>query len=195
MVRHGRTAWNAAGRFQGHSDVPLSPEGIAEADAAARALAPTRFAGIVSSDLSRAAETASRIARGRDVRVEHDVRLREIAFGKWEGLTWAEITEQFPEASIGNWHDPRGYVPHGGESFDGVKTRVACVLDELRDRPGIWCVVAHAGAIHAALSVLFGPDSRLQGLRLDSGSISRVYFTGGRAEIVTLNDIAHRAVF
>lgn len=193
-MRHGRTAWNAAGRFQGHSDVPLSSEGIAEAEAAARALARIPFAGIASSDLARAAETAARISRGRNVPVERDVRLREIAFGKWEGLTWAEITEQFPEAAIGNWHDPRGYIPHGGESFENVKARVACVLDELRGRSGIRCVVAHAGAIHAALSVLFGGDSPSQGVRLDSGSISRVRFTGGRADVVTLNDVAHLAV-
>src|SRR5689334_17669720 len=95
--RHGRTEWNLAGRVQGQTDVPLDEVGREQARAAAARLASLRPSRIVSSDLSRARDTAAELGRLAGVDVETDVRFRERSFGVREGLTMTEAWEQFPE--------------------------------------------------------------------------------------------------
>jgi broad specificity phosphatase PhoE len=97
-VRHGRTAWNAKRRFQGRTDVPLDAEGLAQARALAAHLSRERFSISLSSDLSRAADTAEAIGASCGVLVEPEPRLREMRFGEWEGLTWNEIVAPPPAA-------------------------------------------------------------------------------------------------
>jgi len=96
LWRHGQTTWNAERRFQGQSDIPLDATGQAQAQRAARLLAGLRPDMIVSSDLSRAANTAAPLARltGLDVILDKD--LRERHGGQWEGLTDTEIRARFP---------------------------------------------------------------------------------------------------
>jgi broad specificity phosphatase PhoE len=98
-VRHGRTAWNAVRRFQGRTDVPLDDEGRAQAQALAAHLASEHFDFALASDLSRATATAAAIGAACGVAVMSEPRLREMNFGAWEGLTWDEITERFPETA------------------------------------------------------------------------------------------------
>jgi broad specificity phosphatase PhoE len=160
----------------------------------ARTLEHVHFDAIVSSDLSRAFETASAVACGRDVVVEKEPRLRETSFGSWEGLTWAQIVERHPEMEHATWHDPRGFLPNGGESFGDVMVRVGVALERLRQRPEERiCAVSHAGAIHAALRVLFGEKSPALGVRLEPTCINRIRFENGEAHVVTLNDVTHLA--
>ena len=94
--RHGQTTYNVERRFQGQSDVPLNEVGLRQAAAAARHLAALRPAAIYSSDLSRASVTAEALARLTGLTVQLDKDLRERSGGSWEGLTEAEIREQFP---------------------------------------------------------------------------------------------------
>ena len=107
VVRHGRTAWNAAGRFQGQSDVPLDDEGRAQARAVGTMLASDAFDRAFASDLSRASETARIVLGERDVSLVLDERLREMRFGEWEGLVWNEIVERFPETAHRSSTTPR----------------------------------------------------------------------------------------
>ena len=95
--RHGRTAWNLAGRVQGQTDVPLDDIGREQAREAAARLASLQPTRIVTSDLSRARETADELGQLTGLTVETDVRLRERSFGVREGLTMTEAWEQFPE--------------------------------------------------------------------------------------------------
>ena len=97
LWRHGRTSWNAEGRAQGHSDIPLDDVGRTQARASATRLASLGPAAIVSSDLRRAADTAAELAAVTGLAVAYDVRLREISFGEREGLTHAESLARFPE--------------------------------------------------------------------------------------------------
>jgi probable phosphoglycerate mutase len=97
MVRHGETAWNAEGRVQGQTDVPLSPVGVAQARAVGAALAGERFAALYASDLSRVRQTAAPAAAALGLEPRLDARLRERHYGKFETLTYAEARERLPE--------------------------------------------------------------------------------------------------
>lgn len=94
--RHGETAYNAEGRFQGQQDVPLNALGEVQAKAAAQTIVEYRPAALVSSDLSRAAATASALAAVTDLPVTYDPDLREIDVGLWSGLLRAELGARWP---------------------------------------------------------------------------------------------------
>lgn len=161
LVRHGATAYNAQRRFQGQSDVPLSEEGRLQAARLAARLREERFERIFTSDLLRARETASAIAAPHALEPIADARLREFAFGAWEGLTWAEILAERPHLSEANWHHAQLYAPEGGENFDAVCARVRSFCDDLVTQEVRSAVaVTHAGTLHALLSVLALPESK-----------------------------------
>jgi broad specificity phosphatase PhoE len=153
-VRHGRTAWNAARRFQGQTDIPLDAEGLAQAQALGVHLRPESFDYAVASDLTRARTTAEAILAGRDLRLELDDRLREMHFGVWEGMTWEQIVARWPELSSRYESSPRHYTPEGGEAWDDLCARVAGVLRRIGDRvapDARVLIVSHAGVMHAML--------------------------------------------
>ena len=91
LIRHGRSTWNAERRWQGWADPPLSPRGIAQAEAAAAALKDVAIQVVVSSDLVRARSTAEIIARAAGVGVSIEPALRERDVGLCSGLTADEI--------------------------------------------------------------------------------------------------------
>jgi broad specificity phosphatase PhoE len=177
-VRHGRTAWNAERRFQGRTDIPLDDEGRAQARALAVHLQRERFDVAIASDLTRAFTTALGIGAASGVTVEAEPRLREMRFGRWEGLTWDEIVAQTPALANASPTSPRSFVPDGGESLDEVAERVRPVLAELtaRLRPdGRALVVSHAGIMHALLRVaLDESDERALGISFLPASIMRL---------------------
>ena len=132
LVRHGESTWNAAGRWQGWADPPLTDLGRAQAEAAAPAAAPVD--AVVSSDLERARVTAELMAAALDigaVHVEPDLRERDV--GDYTGLTRAEIEERWPGAlSQGNAsiaRNPRD--AHFGESIEQLAARVNSALARL----------------------------------------------------------------
>jgi glucosyl-3-phosphoglycerate phosphatase len=160
LWRHGQTVWNAERRFQGQSDIRLDATGQAQAERAARLLAALRPDLIVSSDLSRAAQTAAPLARltGLDVTLDKD--LRERHGGRWEGLTDTEIRTQYP-AEHAAWSPP------DGEPSAVVADRVASVLHRIAEvaaerenaEPGLAVVVSHGAALRLGMSRLLGmPD-------------------------------------
>jgi 2,3-bisphosphoglycerate-dependent phosphoglycerate mutase len=174
--------------------VPLSEEGQAQALALAGALAGANFDRAVSSDLSRAYDTARAICG--EQRVERDPRWREFAFGEWEGLTWEEIVARRPEYGAHASTAAKQYAPPGGETFQAVCARVADALADLRaGGHARVLVVTHAGPLHAMLHTLFGErEAEFQealGVRFTPASITRVRFDSGQAELVQLNDAAH----
>jgi broad specificity phosphatase PhoE len=127
LWRHGQTAWNAEGRFQGHRDVPLDAAGWEQAERAAPYLAAMRPVAIVSSDLARAAQTAAALARITGLSVQFDEDLRERFGGGWEGLTGAEIRASSPPQAVAAW------VPPDGESSSAVADRAASALVRIAD--------------------------------------------------------------
>jgi glucosyl-3-phosphoglycerate phosphatase len=160
LWRHGQTAWNAERRFQGHSDVPLDTTGHEQARGAARYLAAMHPDAIFSSDLVRAAETASYLTELTGLPVQLDKDLRERGGGAWEGLTDAEIRAGYPEAYA-------AWIPPDGESTDAVADRAAAALTRIADGlDGTLAVlVSHGAAINFGISRLLGvpPRARLLG--------------------------------
>jgi broad specificity phosphatase PhoE len=180
-ARHGRTAWNADRRFQGQTDIPLDDEGRAQARALAAHLHVEPFDLAVSSDLSRARVTAETIVAGRAIALEFDPALREMHFGVWEGLTWTEIVERWPELSERYEYSPRHYVPEGGEGWDALCERVEGALRRVTARlhsAGRALLVSHAGVMHAILHVVRSAsgenDEMAVRVRLAPASIVRV---------------------
>lgn len=127
-VRHGETAWNVDTRIQGQLDIALNDKGRWQAERVGRALAEESIARIYASDLVRAHHTALAIARhtlnpqARDVQLHQG--LRERAFGKFEGHTYAAIEAQWPDESR-RWRQREpDFAPEGGESPVQVMHRV-----------------------------------------------------------------------
>jgi 2,3-bisphosphoglycerate-dependent phosphoglycerate mutase len=128
LIRHGETAWNAEGRVQGQTDVPLSATGHAQARAVRAALEGRRFAALYSSDLARVRQTAAPTAAAHGLEVRLEPRLRERHYGKFETLTYAEARERLPaDYARFKAKDP-DYDFGTGESLRAFYERaVACV--------------------------------------------------------------------
>ncbi len=170
LVRHGETEWNREGRFQGQSDIPLSDVGREQARAlrarlSAIAERASLFDGaetaVVSSDLSRAVETATLGfgVPGREHQV--DAALREFRYGIFEGLTRADIDTRFPGQMLTWSRGNRHYAMDGGESRAHVFTRAhAAVTRALAAFPHRQLVVvAHGGVIRQLLFACFGDEA------------------------------------
>jgi broad specificity phosphatase PhoE len=128
LTRHGRAAANDI-MLGGQLDVPLTADGRAEADALGRRLAGVRIDRIVVSPMIRALETAQVVAAGRPIEV--DERLRELDYGRWEGLTYPEIDAVDPALRARWEHDPAATHSPGGESGDDVAGRALSFLVDL----------------------------------------------------------------
>lgn len=158
LWRHGQTTFNAERRFQGQRDVPLNELGLRQAARAARYLAALRPGALYSSDLSRASVTADALARLTGLSVTLDKDLRERSGGSWEGLTEAEIREQFPE-------DYAVWTPADGEPLLAVADRAAGALARIADDlagGSVAVVVSHGAALGLAVSRLLGIPEELR---------------------------------
>jgi probable phosphoglycerate mutase len=158
-IRHGLTDWNVAGRLQGHRDTPINQAGRDQAARCGDVLrglldrAPEEFA-YVSSPLSRARETME-IVRGKlGLPLEGfatDQRLGEIAFGEWEGLTYAEVMQRDPKIVARREADKWNFMPPGGENYRQVAERVGAWFASLgRDT----VATAHGGTGRALIAYL-----------------------------------------
>lgn len=167
--RHGRTAWNATGRYQGQADVPLDDLGRQQAAAAAKMIKELRPTSIIASDLSRASATAAALAAETGLTVDYDQRLREIHVGSWEGLTVEQAREVDPEAveAVAKGIDVRRSPT--GELTSEVAARVAEAFTEIVDRAEDGAVVVatmHGLAGRVGIARFLGIDhTALGGLR------------------------------
>lgn len=135
LVRHGETEWNATGRYQGHLDSPLTPRGMAQAEALGECLAaiPEIIDTVFVSPLGRARETVEIIARnGLLPQAQSDQRLMEVTTGAWDGLTQEDIDAQWPDALNGatpfDWY----FRSPDGESYDAARVRALSWLNDVR---------------------------------------------------------------
>jgi glucosyl-3-phosphoglycerate phosphatase len=156
IARHGETEYNAARRYQGHSDAPLTATGLEQAREIGTRIAPVLEAAdvrIISSDLGRALATAAVAAPGRPI--ETDSRLREMHFGLLEGLTHAECVRRFGEVYRAWIDDPRTTELPGGETFAAFEARVYAWLAD-QPRAGTAVVFTHGGPAFALIARLSG---------------------------------------
>jgi broad specificity phosphatase PhoE len=164
LWRHGRTEWNATGRFQGQLDPPLDEVGRNQAILAAPHLVAAGLRPedtvVVSSDLSRAAETAATLTALLGVPLLLDARLREHGMGLWEGLTRDEVGERYPE-QLADWMAGRPVRGRGGENPAEVAERAVAALADLPPAR-VAVVVTHGGTAGRLVERLLGigPDHR-----------------------------------
>jgi glucosyl-3-phosphoglycerate phosphatase len=161
VLRHGLTEWNAAGRWQGWADIPLTDVGRSQARVAAERLQDSgvHFYRVVFSDLERAAETATLIADllGINERVP-DAGWRERDIGHWSGLLTYEIEARWP-GQLDAWRDGMLERVPGGELEDELQARILESLHVVLADPRPALVVTHGGVIRT-LDRVFGVEPR-----------------------------------
>jgi probable phosphoglycerate mutase len=197
LLRHGETALTAQKRFSGAGgdDPELTERGHGQAERTAAALAARGTVdAVVSSPARRAVQTAEAVA-GRlalDVRVEEG--LREVHFGAWEGLTFAEIQQRWP-AELDAWLASTAVAPPGGESFDEVTRRVTLARDKALARYAgrTVLVVSHVSPIKTLVRLaLQAPPQSLYRMELQPAAVSVVqWYADGHASLRLFNDTSH----
>ena len=145
FLRHGETEWNASGRSQGRTDIPLNATGIAQAHAAAALLANHGIRHIVASTLGRAQQTAAIVGTALRIPVTTDAALQEASFGAQEGHP------------MGSWYDDwvaGAYIPPGGESFADLQARIVPAINRALANPAPVLIVAHGAMFRAARAAM-----------------------------------------
>ncbi|MGP3974934.1 bifunctional RNase H/acid phosphatase [Streptomyces sp. 8N114] len=198
LLRHGETPLTPEKRFSGSggSDPELSAVGRRQAAAVAEALAARgTVEAVVSSPLRRCQETAATVADRLGLSVRTDEGLRETDFGAWEGLTFAEVRERYPE-DLETWlASPAARPTGGGESFEEVARRVAPARDKLLARYAARTVllVTHVTPVKTLVRLALGaPPDSLYRMELSAASLSAIaYYADGNASLRLLNDTGH----
>jgi broad specificity phosphatase PhoE len=183
LVRHAES--RGAGKFVGQQDEPLSAEGRRQLKELARKLSRFRFHAIFASDLSRAIATARPAAQRQKLELQIRPGLREMHFGRWQGLSWEQIQRREPHAAD-RWlkHFASESIP-GAERFPRFKRRVTAELEAIVDTNKGHCVlvVTHAGVIRVALADALGmKDENIFRLAVDPCGLNVLDdFAGSRA--------------
>ena len=150
LVRHGESAWNAEHRLQGQADAPLSEAGRDQASALVPLLSGLDLAGVVSSDLERARETAELAGHPG---FTSDPRWRERGMGAWEGV----LERDLAPADLAAFRDRDEPAPEG-ETWEAFAARVGGAIEDLAGRGGSWLVFTHGGCVRAAVAHLTGAE-------------------------------------
>jgi len=193
LVRHGQTDWNLVRRFQGWSDIPLNAAGRQQANALAEHLSSQAFDAVYSSQMRRAHETAE-IIIARKIGIQTNTRLQEINFGDWEGMTYDEIKEKYPDA-LKTWeNDVVQNAPPGGETVEQLVLRVHSVLNDLHERHQghTVLIVAHGGVLQSLICLALNlPPGMYWQFHISPASLSEVSFYPAGAILNFLNDTSH----
>ena len=194
VLRHGESEWNLEYRIQGHSDSPLTPAGVSQAEALAGRLEHEPFDTLVSSDLERAFATARAIAARTGHSIRTDARLRERNFGVGEGLTYGELDHQFPEVFSRVRETDPDYVIPGGESRRALYERVKRAFESLAGEHGGGrvAVVTHGGVLASLYRLIHGiAVSAPHRIPIANASYNAVAFDGAEWSVEAWGDTAH----
>ena len=194
LLRHGQTPMSVQKRYAGRSDAPLTDVGVQQAAAAAKRLASSGIAVIMTSPLLRTVQTAQEVAAVTGAAVITDDGFRETDFGAWEGLTFTEVRERWP-AELATWLADPAVAPPGGESFTDVSARVIAALHRvLGARAGqTVLIVSHVTPIKTLVAAaLLAPPAALYRMHLDVAALSAIdWYTDGPAVLRSFNDTGH----
>ncbi|QDR79686.1 histidine phosphatase family protein [Sporomusa termitida] len=194
IIRHGEIAApDQVRRYIGQLDVPLSAEGIRQARLLSTALAGRNITTIFCSDLLRSVDTAGIISRHIHIQPAVRADIREIAMGEWEGKTFTEIQQAYPEEYRKRGQNLADYRVPGGESFrDGQARVVAAFADILAVSEGDILIVGHAGINRLLFcSVLGIPIGNSFLIGQDYGCLNRLMQSGGGYCLKVLNASVH----
>lgn len=197
FIRHGQTEYNATGRVQGQVDIPLNDVGKWQAERIGERLKSYEIRGIVSSDLSRAHDTAKAIGQHHPkLAILTTELLREVAYGVFEGMQLGEIEQTYPEEYLQWRQGDIGYAPPGAENIYEQRARAANALIWVRehcvDAEGTMVVVTHGTIQRALVSNLldFGIDQQMR-LHFDNTSLTAIQETPRGLSLFLANDTSH----
>lgn len=198
LVRHGETPWNREGRYQGRTDVPLSPDGEAQVRALSARLARVPIQRAIASPLSRARSTAAAILDGRDVPLDTDPALLEISHGAWEGQLATDVEATHPDM-LRTWrsHPDRDVLAGpNAETLGDVERRAWPVLERITGALGAddtALVVAHDAVNRVLLCRVLGlPLARVWSFRQAPATLNVLAGPSlAELQVVRLNDSEH----
>lgn len=196
LIRHGQTDWNIAGKIQGTHDIPLNETGRGQALKLAEAMDTRPVAKIFSSPLKRAANTAAVIGERQNTEICSMKQLVEVEFGKWEGLTWAEIQKEYPEEFKGWTVKPEMVSPPGGEVLEHIQGRCIGAWNEIRKiTAGMEdvAIVSHGATLKHLFSFMMGYDTKKDPGIVENASITTLAFNPVTEEFLLLerNESSH----
>ena len=194
LARHGDTEFNSTRRFQGHSNIELSVTGYKQVERLCQRLATEKIDRIYSSDLRRALTAAEMIADKHNLDVIACPELREINYGKLEGLTFDEISRLYPEVAALFGDRSLELKFPDGESVDDLNQRLIKFLGRLEPHTAeeTILIVAHSGPLRLMLCLLLGLDlCHWRQFSIDLASLSMVDRNAGLTRISLLNDTSH----
>ena len=194
LLRHGQTEFSTERRFAGRGDIALTDTGRRQAAAAAGRLTARGIDAIVTSPLQRARRTAESVAAATGAPLSVDDGLVEADFGKWEGLTFGEAAQRWPD-EMAAWLASADVAPPGGESLADAARRVVTALDRLlaaHERATL-LLVSHVTPIKTlACRALLAPPAAMFRIHLDVASLTEIdWFADGPVLLRSLNDTAH----
>jgi len=194
LVRHGQTAWNKEEIFRGRTDVPLDETGLKQAELAGQYFKGMEIHGIYSSPLSRAWETAQKIAQFHNLKVQPLQGILDMSFGKWEGQSHRDIQKNDKEI-YRQWVE----TPHlvrlpGGETLDEVRTRSMHAIEEvIQTHPGKTLVfVSHRVVCKVLICGILGLDnSHFWQIAQDTTAINLIQYKNGKYILSLMNETCH----
>ena len=195
LIRHGESTWNQERRVQGNLDPGLSDRGRAQAALLADRLKDRLFAGLHTSSLRRAMETAAVLGQSLSLLPQIVDGIREINLGAWEGKTATEIRTEWGDA-YDRWLDGPldASSPPGGEPLLAFQQRAVGAVEKIRTAypEGDLLVVTHGGVIKAYLCHILDIDlNRFFRIKVDNTALTEIVFIGKTAHLALLNDTCH----
>jgi broad specificity phosphatase PhoE len=197
LVRHGQSTYNAEWRVQGQQDAPLSDLGRQQAERIADRLASYPIERVISSDLSRAHDTATAIvSRHPGLAIEATPLVREMRMGKFEGHLFSKIEETWPDEYV-QWREGHlHYTAEGAESLDEQWARMAAALEFVHDRSrGLerdLLVVFHGGVMRTLLAIVLGMSKEQQyRFHFDNTALTIIENTPRGWSLRLYNDTSH----
>lgn len=193
-IRHGETDWNAGARLQGQIDIPLNRIGRAQAGRLAEALRDEGLQAVFASDLGRAADTARALAEPLALPLELDPALRERAFGIFEGRTYDEIAQHWPDKAA-RWRarDPE-FAPDQGETLAAFHARCVAAAERIASAHAGGCIalVSHGGVLDALYRAAVRlPPRAPRTWHLGNAGINRLLHTPQGFALVGWDDRRH----
>lgn len=195
LIRHGQTVWNEEGKLCGSSDVPLSEDGLIQAQKLAARMKNVSLSAVYSSPLLRARQTAEAIASLHNLPVQVEQDLSEVDYGDWEGLKVSDAMEKFPELERLRREDPMKFVAPNGEPMKNFAERVIAAIQRIaaNHQGETICIVAHQTVNRFILCWAMQLDFRLwRQLRQDPTCVNLLQVReDGLWRVCLVNDNCH----
>ncbi|MDY4921248.1 MAG: histidine phosphatase family protein [Phascolarctobacterium sp.] len=191
LIRHGETDSNLGHKFQGQIDLELNGTGLAQARKMTAYMANKKIDAIYCSSMLRARMTAAELAMSRNLAYRPLELLKEISFGDWEGLEYAEITARWPKQMEDFLHRPDEWQPPHGETFAEAMERCRIAFEHIFAEQGHdknIAIVSHGGIIRLQLCLALGvPLKSLWRLSVYNASVSTLSDYKGNLCVDSIN--------